>query len=579
MTNLRRLLAYYKPYIFLIVSDLAAVVIAAVLSMAVPFLLKVIVDSIIPARDSKGMTTVACIIAGMIVFKFFSNFYSIYAGHVLAAKMERDMRRNLFYHLQKLSFRFYDDNKTGELMSRMTNDISKVSDAVNHAPEDIFLSVLSIIGSFVMLYVLHPLLALICFIPIPFMFFYSNFFGKRLLKSFTDINNSMADINAKVENSISGIRVVQSFAREEFEKSNFDKLNSAYYEAWRGSIKNLSGFFGGIFLLRDLSQLIIIVAGGAFIFAGSMSLGTFVAFLFYVGIYLEPIEKLTRTNEMLQRMKAGLKRFYEIMDTEPDVQEKNTAIILSRVEGRITFDHVTFGYDHNKHVFKNLNLIVEPGTTIALVGPSGVGKTTFCSLIPRFYDVNKGRVTIDGIDVQDISLRSLREQIGIVQQDVFLFTGTVKENIAYGKDGVVEEQIIAAAKKANAHEFIMELPEGYSTYIGEKGVKLSGGQKQRIAIARVFLKDPRILIFDEATSSLDTKSEQMIQEILYTLVKGRTTFIIAHRLSTIKHADEIIVLSDNGIEQRGTHDELVAIPGLYASLYTAQYNGIIPDTV
>ncbi len=567
LKTIRRILPYYKPYTLLFISDMAAVTIAALLNMIIPLLLKNIIDVGIPEKNIPQIITALAVIAGMALVKFGVTYYTLYVGHLLAVRMERDMRRDLFYHLQKLSFRFFDDRKTGEIMSRMINDIGKVTDCVNHAPEDIFVSVLTIAGSFSILMTLSPQLALIGFIPVPVMIFYSARYGSRFLKGFTAINDSTADINARVENSIAGIRVVRSFAKEKYEKEVFDGLNHIYYKNWKGMLKNLAGFFSGIGMLRELSYLVILAAGTFFIFRGSVTVGTLVAFLFYVGIYLEPIERFTRTNEMIQRLFAGLKRFFEIMDEDPDITDTPEAERLDHVRGEITFEHVTFSYDHNKHIFKDLDLHIPAGMTVALVGPSGVGKTTFCSLIPRFYDVQKGTVRIDGIDVTTVTQESLRKSIGIVQQDVFLFTGTVRENLIYGRDGAAEEEIKAAARKANAHEFILELPDGYDTFIGEKGVKLSGGQKQRLSIARTFLKDPAILILDEATSSLDSQSERAIQNALKTLIKGRTTLIIAHRLSTIKDADEIIVLSENGIEQRGRHEELLREPGLYAQLY------------
>ncbi|MFW5769644.1 MAG: ABC transporter ATP-binding protein [Spirochaetota bacterium] len=566
---IRRLLPYYRPYRFLLTTDLLAVVLLAGMNILLPYLVKVFIDTVVPARSMELLIKIAAGIGAVVILKFAFTYYTLYAGHIMAVKMERDMRKDLFYHLQKLSFTFYDDRKTGEIMSRMINDIGRVSDSVNHAPEDISLSVLSIAGTFAVMAFLHWKLALICFLPIPFMALYSQVFGKRLFKGFRAINDSTADINARVENSLSGIRVVKSFAREDYEKAAFDTLNEQYFRNWRGAILNLAKFFGGISALRDFSYLIIIVAGGLFIFRGSLTLGGFTAFLFYVGIYLEPIERLARTNEMIQKMTAGLSRFFEILDIEPEIRDAPDPVRLENPAGRIEFRDVAFQYTERKDIFRGLDLTIEPGRTVALVGPSGAGKTTFCSLIPRFYDISEGTITIDGIDIRNITLKSLREHIGIVQQDVFLFSGTIRENIVYGRMEADEEAVVRAAQRANAHDFITELPAGYDTNIGEKGVKLSGGQKQRISIARVFLKDPRILILDEATSSLDTESEMVIQEALSHLVKGRTSFVIAHRLSTIKHADRIIVLSEHGIEQRGTHEELLRRPGLYARLYTA----------
>ena len=568
---IRRVLLYYKPYWYLLASDLVAVTLISALTIAVPYLLKIMVDSLIPAKNLNAVLQLGLLITLMMLVKYGCNFYTLYAGHLMAVKMEKDMRRDLFYHLQTLSFRFFDNRQTGELMSRMINDIGRVTDAVNHAPEDIFLAVTMLLGSYLVLFTMSWKLALICLIPVPIMAAYSGLLGGRIRRGFEGINDAIAGINAKVENIISGIRVMQSFTREKQERANFDDLNRTYYRSWRSVLWILASFYGGVFLMRDVSRLVIIVAGGLFVISGSMSLGTLVAFLFYVGIYLEPIERLSRTVEMVQRMGAGLRRFFEIMDEKPDIREVPGAVKLSVVEGRIDFENVTFSYDTRRHVLRNLNLSIEPGSVVALVGPSGAGKTTFCNLIPRFYEPEKGRVLVDRSDVRHVSLQSLRAAVGMVQQDVFLFTGTIRDNISYGKPGAREEELEQAARRAGAHEFILELPSGYDTHIGEKGIKLSGGQKQRISIARAFLKNPRILILDEATSSLDTHTEMIIQEALGKLIEGRTTLIIAHRLSTIRNADEIIVLTEAGITQRGSHEQLMGQPGLYADLYTVQH--------
>jgi ATP-binding cassette subfamily B protein len=573
---IRRVLVYYRPYWYLLVSDLAAVALISALTIAVPYLLKIMVDSLIPAGDLKGIFQLGLLITLMMLVKYGCNFYTLYAGHLMAVKMEKDMRRDLFYHLQTLSFRFFDNRQTGELMSRMINDVGRVTDAVNHAPEDIFLAVSMLFGSYVVLFTMNWKLALICLIPVPIMAAYSGLLGGRIRRGFEGINDAIAGINAKIENIISGIRVMQSFTREKQERENFDDLNRTYYRSWRSVLWILGSFYGGVFLMRDVSRLVIIVAGGLFVISGGMSLGTLVAFLFYVGIYLEPIERLSRTVEMVQRMGAGLRRFFEIMDEQPDIREIPGAVKLSVVEGRIDFEDVTFSYDTRRHVLRNLNLSIEPGRVVALVGPSGAGKTTFCNLIPRFYEPEEGRVLIDGSDVRQVSLKSLRAAIGMVQQDVFLFTGSIRDNVSYGKPGATEEEVEQAARRAGAHEFILELPLGYDTHIGEKGIKLSGGQKQRVSIARAFLKNPPILILDEATSSLDTHTEMIIQEALGKLIEGRTTLIIAHRLSTVRNADEIIVLTETGIIQRGSHEQLMGQPGLYADLYTVQH-GLVAD--
>ena len=575
-TLLRRVLVYYRPYWFLLASDLLAVALVAALTITVPYLLKIMVDSLIPSADLGGIFRLGLLITLMMLAKYGCNFYTLYAGHLMAVKMEKDMRRDLFYHLQTLSFRFFDNRKTGELMSRMINDIGRVTDAVNHAPEDIFLAVTMILGSYGVLFTLNWKLALICSIPIPIMAAYSGLLGGRIRRGFEGINDAIADINAKVENIISGIRVMQSFTREKQEREHFDNLNRTYYRSWRSVLWILGSFYGGVSLMRDVSRLVIIVAGGLFVISGGMSLGTLVAFIFYVGIYLEPIERLSRTVEMVQRMGAGLRRFFEIMDEQPEIRDIPEAVKLEVPTGRIDFQDVTFSYDRHRHVLRNLDLTIQPGSVVALVGPSGAGKTTFCHLIPRFYQPEEGRVLIDGVDVGTISLQSLRVAIGIVQQDVFLFTGTIRDNIAYGRPGATAEQIYQAARQAGAHSFILELPAGYDTHIGEKGIKLSGGQKQRISIARAFLKNPRILILDEATSSLDTHTEMIVQGALEKLIAGRTTLIIAHRLSTIRNADEIIVLTEAGVVQRGTHEQLIDQQGLYAALYNAQ-TGLVPD--
>ena len=572
----RRVIPYYRPYWHLLVSDLLAVGLMAALTIAVPYLLKVMVDTMIPAEDLAAVLHLGLAVAVMILGKYGCNFYTLYAGHLLAVKMERDMRRDLFYHLQKLPFRFFDNRQTGELMSRMINDVGRVTDAVNHAPEDLFLAAAMLAGSYAVLFSLNWQLALICLIPVPLMAAYSGLLGGRIRQGFERVNDAVAGINARVENIISGIRVMQSFTREGHERENFDRLNDQHYRSWRSVLRTLGSFFGGVDLMRDVSRLVIIVAGGVFVLRGRMSLGTLVAFLFYVGIYLEPIERLSRTVEMMQRMGAGLRRFYEILEEEPEIRNAEDALELKEVQGRIDFEGVTFSYDGQRHVLRDLNLSIASGSVVALVGPSGAGKTTFCNLIPRFYEPEGGVVRIDGIDVRQATLRSLRAAVGTVQQDVFLFTGSVRDNIAYGNPEAAEEEIREAARRAGAKEFIEALPSGYDTQIGEKGVKLSGGQKQRLSIARAFLKDPRILILDEATSSLDTHTERIIQAALRELIRGRTTLIIAHRLSTIRNADEIIVLTENGIVQRGSHQELMRSPGLYKELYTLQH-GVLTD--
>jgi len=568
---LTRLWAYYRPYKAILFSDLIAVLVLAAIGVAIPYFLKVIVDTAVPARDLGLILRIALGVGVLALIKYGAEFYTLYAGHAMAARMERDMRRDFFAKLQSLSFSFFDERKTGELMSRLTNDIGKVSDSVNHAPEEILLAFATLAGSFAVLFSLHVPLALICLLPFPLMALYTGLVGGRIMTGFEKVNDATAEVNAKTENIIAGIRVVQSFAREETEALRFGELNQANYGLFRSVLKTLGWYFGGVDLLRDIARLMVITAGGYYTVQGSLSLGAFVAFVSYSAVCFEPIERLTRTVEIIQRLRAGLRSFFTIMDEEARIQELPAARPLpAMVQGRIAFEGVSFSYDGNRHVFRGLDLEIAPGSTVALVGPSGAGKTTFCNLIPRFYEPQSGLVRLDGSDVRELRLKELRRAVGIVQQDVFLFSGTVKENIAYGRDGASQAEIEAAARDANAHAFIMELPNGYETSIGEKGVKLSGGQKQRLAIARAFLKDPRILILDEATSSLDARSERMVQEALKRLVRGRTTIIIAHRLSTVREVDEIIVLTEEGIVQRGPHAELIAVPGLYQDLYATQ---------
>ncbi|HWQ11106.1 MAG TPA: ABC transporter ATP-binding protein, partial [Holophaga sp.] len=446
-----------------------------------------------------------------------------------------------------------------------------VSDSVNHAPEELLLAVATLAGSFFVLFRLHVPLALICLLPFPLMAVYTGLLGGRILAGFEKVNDATAEVNAKTENIIAGIRVVQSFAREETEARRFGELNDKNYSLFRSILKTIGWYWSGIDLLRDLARLLVIAAGGYFAVRGSLSLGSFVAFVSYSAVCFEPIERLTRTVELVQRLRAGMQSFFTIMDEEPRIQDVPGARPLPEpLQGRIRLEGVGFSYDGDRHVFRGLDLEIAPGSTVALVGPSGAGKTTFCNLIPRFYEPQAGRVLLDGGDVRDYRLKDLRRAVGIVQQDVFLFAGTIAENIAYGREGATRAEIEAAARDANAHAFIEALPRGYDTDIGEKGVKLSGGQKQRLAIARAFLKDPRILILDEATSALDARSERVVQEALKRLVKGRTTLVIAHRLSTVREVDEIIVLTEEGIAQRGTHAELIAMPGLYQELYASQ---------
>lgn len=568
-----RLLPYYRPYSLILAADLLAVLAVAALSLALPLVLRALVDDVIPSGDVRRLAELSGIVLALALGKFAANFYTLYAGHAFAVAMERDLRRDFFAKLTGMTFSFFDDRKTGELMSRMSNDINKVSDAVNHVPEDILLTLATTAGAFAVLASLEPSLALISFLPIPLAALYSGPLGGRILAGFEKANDAVAAVSVKIESVVSGMRTVQAFAREPHEIRRFADLNRAIYEAWRGVLLSLGFFFGGADFLKDLARLVVTAAGGWFALRGRISPGTLVAFLFYANLILEPVDRLTRTVEASQRLAAGLKNFFEILDQEPAIRDRPGALTLDRPEGHIRFEDVTFGYARGRHVFRNLTADIPSGATVALVGPSGTGKTTFCSLIPRFYEPLEGRVLLDGRDVREYRLSELRKAVGIVQQDVFLFPGTVRENIRYGRPEASEAEVEAAALSANAHEFIAGLPSGYDTDIGERGIKLSGGQKQRLSIARAFLKDPAVLILDEATSSLDMKSEQAVQEALRRLTVGRTTLIIAHRLSTVRAADEILVLTEEGIVQRGAHQELLAAGGVYAELYALQTEG------
>jgi ATP-binding cassette subfamily B protein len=574
---IKRFFEYYRPHWKLLVVDIISVLFFSVLSLVLPVILQKLIDDIIPRRDLRGIVVVSLVLAVLFLLKAVFRFGQAYYGHMMAQKLERDMRRDFFYHLQKLSFAFFDDRKTGDIMSRVTNDISKVNEMSNHAPEDIFSSILMIGGSFAFLVSLNIKLTLITFLPVPVLFWFTVSYGSKMFDGFRRVNRAVAEINHRLENTIAGIRVVQSFTRENYERERFDRDNEYFYTSYAGVIKYLGIFMSTTIFIEDVTILLVIASGGYFVYTGELTVGELVAFLFYVKIFVEPVVRLARLNEQIQKALAGLERYYEFMDTRPDIKDRPGAVSLKKVKGDVEFRNVFFSYNKDQTILKDFDLTVRAGDTIALVGPSGVGKSTLCSLIPRFYDVQGGAILIDGIDIRDVKLKSLREKVGIVQQDVFLFTGTVRENIAYGKPDATDEEIIEAAKNANAHDFIMQLPHGYDTNVGEKGVKLSGGQKQRISIARVFLKNPPILILDEATSSLDNESERIIQESLERLSRNRTTFVIAHRLSTIQHAREIIVMSERGIEEKGSHEELLAEGGLYSRLYNAQFDGRIPD--
>ena len=512
--------------------------------------------------------------AVLIILEFYCNYFIAYYGHIMGAKMEYNMRNEIFAHYQKLSFSFFDNQKVGQLMSRVTNDLFEISELFHHGPEDIVISIIKLIGSFSILLSINWRLALVAFAIVPVMLVYAFYFNIKMKRAFVKNRARIADINAQIEDNLSGIRVVKSFANEEMEMDKFKVGNDRFVESKRESYRYMGLYHSGLGAFTTFISVIVIAVGAVFITTNLISITDLITFLLYINNFTEPIKKLINFTEQFQNGASGYTRFLEILSINPDITDKPDARELINAKGNITFENVYFHYDeHSETVLSNLNLHVNSGQYIALVGTSGVGKSTLCSLIPRFYDVSSGRILIDGEDIRDYTLKSLRNNIGIVQQDVYLFAGSVMDNIRYGNPHATDAEIVAAAQNANAHEFIMNLPEGYDTNIGQRGVKLSGGQKQRLSIARVFLKNPPILIFDEATSALDNESEKVVQESLEKLAKNRTTFVIAHRLSTIRNAEKILVLSENGIAESGSHEELLAKEGIYAELYNMQFKG------
>ena len=568
--NLKKLVSYYKPYMGTFLLDMFFAVVASAIALAVPLIVRYITSEVIYLETGakERIIHLGLILVGLVVIQFFSNYYITNVGHVMGAKMEYNMRAEIFSHLQKLSFSFYDDQKTGQLMSRITNDLFEITELLHHGPENIVISFIKIIGAFIILMGISKYLTAAAFILLPFMFLFVFLLNKKMRKAFKTNRQKVAEINSRAEDNLSGIRVVKSFANEDIEMEKFREGNDAFLSSKKNSYLYLGLFQSGMTAFILLINIVVIIAGAILISDGLVKIPDFIAFILYINTFTEPIRVIVDFTEQFQNGYTGFERFMEIMNIEPDIKDKDDAVEMGDVKGDIVFDDVSFKYKEGAHrVLRHINLDIEAGSYVALVGSSGGGKTTLCSLIPRFYDVTGGSIKIDGKDIRDIKLKSLRDHIGIVQQDVYLFAGTVIENISYGKPGSTREEIIEAAKLANAHDFIMELPNGYDTDIGQRGIKLSGGQKQRLSIARVFLKNPPILIFDEATSALDNESENIVKESLEKLAKNRTTLVIAHRLSTVRNAERILVLTENGIEESGTHDELMAKNGIYAGLY------------
>ncbi len=568
--NLKKLISYYKPYMGTFLLDMFFAVVASAIALVVPLIVRYITSEVIYLETGakERIVHLGMILIGLVIIQFFSNYYITNVGHVMGAKMEYNMRAEIFSHLQKLSFSFYDDQKTGQLMSRITNDLFEITELLHHGPENIVISFIKIIGAFIILMGISKYLTAAAFILLPFMFLFVFLLNRKMRKAFKTNRQKVAEINSRAEDNLSGIRVVKSFANEDIEMEKFREGNDAFLRSKKNSYLYLGLFQSGMTAFILLINIAVIIAGAILISDGLVQIPDFIAFILYINTFTEPIRVIVDFTEQFQNGYTGFERFMEIMNIEPDIKDKEGAVEMGDVKGDIVFDDVSFKYKEGAHrVLRHINLDIEAGSYVALVGSSGGGKTTLCSLIPRFYDVTGGAIRIDGKDIRDIKLKSLRDHIGIVQQDVYLFAGTVIENISYGKPGSTREEIIEAAKLANAHDFIMELPNGYDTDIGQRGIKLSGGQKQRLSIARVFLKNPPILIFDEATSALDNESENIVKESLEKLAKNRTTLVIAHRLSTVRNAERILVLTENGIEESGTHDELMAKNGIYAGLY------------
>ena len=571
----KKFLSYYKPYLGVFAADMFFALIAAATTLVSPLIVRYITGTVIYLGTSEALPMIlklAAVLIGLVIVEAGCNYFIASVGHNMGAKMEADMRSEIFGHLQKLSFQFYDEQKVGQLMSRITNDLFDISELFHHGPEDIVISAIKFIGSFVILWNIHHGLAICAFAVLPIMLLYALYYNKQLKKAFKRNREKIGEINGQIEDSLAGIRVVKSFANEDTELHKFEEGNHAFLESKQSAYHVMGIYHSGLGAFTSLITIIVIVSGALFLTKASIEIADLVTFMLYISTYTEPVKKLINFTEQFQNGASGYDRFLEIVSLVPDIADSEDAEDAGDLSGAISFEDVAFRYNESStDVLKNLNLEIKAGEYVALVGSSGAGKTTLCNLIPRFYDVTGGTVRVDGKDVRKLTLKSLRENIGIVQQDVYLFAGTILENIRYGRPEATDEEVMEAAKNANAHSFIMSLPNGYHTDIGQRGVKLSGGQKQRLSLARVFLKNPPVLIFDEATSALDNESEKIVQSSLEKLAKGRTTLVIAHRLSTIQNAGRILVLTEDGIAEEGTHKELLEAGGIYAHFYNMQF--------
>lgn len=576
MGKFKRFISYYSSYKGMFYLDMFCAFILSGIDLFFPSLVKYLMDEVYDKRPANLLETVfitSAVLLILYIIRYFCQRYITSWGHIMGARMETDMRRDLFNHLQKLSFAFYDNENTGRLMSRITNDLFDITELAHHGPEDVFISIVKIVGAIIIMLTMDVKLTLILLALLVFIIVFTGFYNLKMRAVFTENRKKIAVVNAKAQDSLAGIRVVKSFANEDIESCKFDEGNIQFLRTKENSYTIMGSFHSGNQLLQGILYLSVLVFGGIFLSRGEIYTSELVAYILFINVFLNPIDRLVNFTETFQRGMSGFDRFLEILDTKPEIVDSEDAEELTDVRGEISFDNVSFSYNDRTVVLNNINLNIKSGQTVAIVGPSGGGKTTFCNLIPRFYEVNEGSIAIDGKDIRSLTLESLRKNIGMVQQDVYMFSGTIAENILYGKPEAAIEDVMEAAKLANAHDFIIELENGYDTFVGERGVKLSGGQKQRISIARAFLKNPPILILDEATSALDNESERLVQESLNTLARGRTTLIIAHRLSTIKNADDIVVLTTRGIEEQGTHAELMRKDGVYASLYQEGFTG------